>query len=145
MGVGVPAGLFFPNQARLKCQRPDCPFYHASELLREHPGGTQDLFEIMPCCNAGFDGGCKYHNKLLATTKNWVVPKKDFISDGSPEPARIPPQGVEYEPTYDGQKWSLTTEAERLETAMKDQIKSFLEGRAEIDDSSTGPTGFEYQ
>ena len=97
--------------------RPDCPFYHAKELLHEHPGKAQDLFEIMPCCNAGFGGGCRHHKKRLATTKNWVVPKLDLISDGSPEPARIPPQGVEYEPTYDGQKWSLTTEAERLHMA----------------------------
>ena len=88
--------------------------------------------------------GCKWHKNRLATTKDWVTPIMEFIDDGSPEPARIPPQGVEYEPTYDGQKWSLTTEAERLETAMKDEIQRFLAGIDEIDDS-TGPTGFEYQ
>ena len=119
--------------------------------------------------------GCKWHRNRLGseTSKKWVVPPfelKDTDGDGdSGAPVAPVPPGVEFVPTYDGQKWSLqqcgickpcrpcrvvtekecmeiTTEAARLEADMKEATQRFLDGLDSDDESDDGAEfGFEFQ
>ena len=140
------ADLFLPSQAS-KCIREGCPYQHASRLLEEHPGGGQDFFELIPCTFAGMSEGCKWHRNRFGS-KKWVAQPFELIEEGMATPACAPPNGAEFAPKFDGQKWLLqqcgickpcpvVTEKEkreiagevaRLEADLKDATQRFLDG-----------------
>ena len=141
----------------IKCIREDCPYRHASQLSDLPNGGGQDFFELIPCTFAGMSEGCKWHNHRLKRNK-WVVPPfevKESIEDAAPTKT----EGVEFGPTYDGQKWLLqqcgicttrpvVTQQEQqdkdaavaqLAAAMRAAVKRYLDGECigESDDEGT--------
>jgi len=91
--------------------------------------------------------GCKWHKQRLGSQK-WVAPPFEREDGTREKPAPKTIQGVEFVPTFDGQKWSLqqcsscqplpvvtdteqqksNAQAAQLEADMKYATQRFLDG-----------------